>query len=507
MVTAASALSVHDLVVATGPRGRERVVLRGGHLEVAAGEVLLVLGDAGSGKTLTASVLAGHYPARFGRIDGTAATQRRGLLRRGGRPAVPGMRRRPVWSSVDAAAAARPALLVIDDADELPAPDIAALLRRRRADGLPTVLFAAHAVAGADRVIRLDRGALLPGPAARAAARTVVLPPDELRTRTAAALHAAGTPREVADRVADVLVDADVRGHRSHGVGLLPMYLDRIRAGGIDPRATPELTVRDGTAAVHAGGGFGQPAADLAARWCARTAASHGVAAVSVHHNNHIGMLAAYRRPFQEHGAVGLLLNISGPSVAAPGARRPTLGSNAICLVTARADGEPFVIDLATGVVAAGKIRNAEHHGRPVPPGWLLDRQGRPSTDARELDLGGSIPVFGDYKGLCITLMAEILAGVLGGQTVSPLVSKQRKYPDRSMDCSQLFVGFGLAAFGSPPVDDLVDRLHDAVLAGHDTPPPRPYFPDQLEADATSTAQRDGIEVPAAVAAALEVAA
>ncbi|MEU6020733.1 Ldh family oxidoreductase [Micromonospora sp. NPDC047134] len=502
-MTPAPALRLRDLVVATGGRGEENVVIRGGQLDLDRGETLLVVGGAGSGKTVTAAVLAGHYPARFGSVDGISATRRRGLLRRRGRPTVPGMRRRPVWDSVRVAIDARPDLLVVDDADELPPSELADLLDRRRSAGLATVLFAEATVAGADRMVHLDRGALLPAPPPPAPAADVVLDAAELQARTTAALNSAGTPPEVARRVAEVLVDADVRGHRSHGVGLLPMYLNRIRAGGIDPTSTPELTVHGTTASVDARGGFGQPAADLAAQWCARTAAQAGVAAVAVHHNNHVGMLAAYRQPFAQHRVVGLLLNISGPAVAAPGARRPTLGSNAICLVTPREEGGPFVIDLATGVVAAGKIRNAEHRGEPIPASWLLDRQGVPTTDPRELDLGGSIPVFGDYKGLCVTLIAEILAGVLGGHTVSPRVAKQRKYPDRPMNCSQLFIGLGLDAFGAPPVDLLLDQLQEAVSAGHDQQPARPFFPDQLETDAAAAAHAGGISVPAAVAEAL----
>jgi LDH2 family malate/lactate/ureidoglycolate dehydrogenase len=241
----------------------------------------------------------------------------------------------------------------------------------------------------------------------------------------------------------------------------------------------------------------------MAARWCAATAARLGVAAVGVHGNNHVGMMAAYRWPFQRHGVVGLLLNVSGPSLSAPGAVKPTLGSNAVCMVTPTDKAEPFVVDFATGVVAVGKIRAAAQRGEPVPEGWLNDAAGRPTTDPCHLERGGSVPVFGDYKGLCVTLIVEVLAGMLGGQTVSPLVAKQRAQPARPMNCGQLFIGLSPGAFGLEQTDKLLGVLHDAVVDGYaDGPPPR-YFPDQLEAASTAAALKDGIAVPMSVASAL----
>ncbi len=327
----------------------------------------------------------------------------------------------------------------------------------------------------------------------------------ELYGRIEAELTDAGTPAESARAVARALVDADERGHASHGVGLLPIYLHRIAAGGIVADAQPILTaVAPAVASIDAAGGPGQVAADRAARWCAETAASRGLAAVAVHNNNHVGMLAAYRQPFQDHQVVGLLLNISGPSVAAPGARRATLGSNAMCLVTpGRPGDEPFCLDMGTGVVAAGKIRDASNRGASVPDGWLQDPDGRPTRDPAQLDAGGSIPLFGGYKGLCTTLLIEILAGALAGGLVSPHVRKQRKQSDAVMRCSQLFVGFSVEHFSGigdrPDIPDLVQTLRRAVANGYDSLPEQPWFPDQAERRHTELVRSTGIPISASV--------
>ncbi|MEU2060337.1 Ldh family oxidoreductase [Streptomyces sp. NPDC013455] len=488
-------LELSDVVLALGPDGGERVLLRGADLRVAEGETVLVTGlDAPARRSLTA-LLTGRLRPRYGTVRAARArTATLGARPRAGETLVLDAGDRPAGTGTGPALPNGPgaAVLVLGGPGWTSAP-----------------------VPGDHRTLALQGGRFLAEPRRPAPPPAVRMTLDEVRRRTHRSLTEAGTGAATASLVADVLVDADRRGHASHGVALLPTYLRRIADGGIVAAAEPRLTpVTSTLASVDAGGGFGQPAADLAARWCAGTAAEHGLAAVAVHTNNHVGMLAAYRRPFQEHGVAGLLLNISAPSVAAPGARRPTLGSNAVCLVTPTPAEEPFCIDLATGVVAAGKIRDARHRGEPVPPGWLLDPEGTPTTDPAALDQGGSIPLFGDYKGLCITLIAEILAGGLAGGLVSPDVARQVTRTGEVMRCAQLFVGFSVRHFTDPAVRSdapaapaglgaLVTQLRDAVEAGHDTVPERPYFPDQLEETKAEHAEKQGLELPASIVTAL----
>ncbi|WP_174184509.1 Ldh family oxidoreductase [Nocardia barduliensis] len=394
-------------------------------------------------------------------------------------------------------------VIVLDVGDD-PEPDIESYGSRELSDRVVVLLTGAPPVARTGlRVFRLHGGEFVPATAPDPFAITMV-EAGELRSRVENELIRAGLPARRAQSVARILVDADIRGHASHGVSLLPTYLRRIAAGGISAAAEPAVTdTTPVVISIDARGGPGQVAAELAAGLCADRAAEQGLSAVAVHNNNHVGMLAAYRDPFQERQVVGLLLNISGPAVAAPGAQRPTLGSNALCLVTpGPVGGEPFCIDLATGVVAAGKIRDALNRGVPANAGWLQDPAGRPTRDPAQLDAGGSIPLFGGYKGLCITLVVEILAGALAGGLVSPQVSKQRKQPGAVMRCSQLFVGFAVerfAAGGEPTVPALVQLLRQAVLDGYGSPPTEPWFPDQAEHRHTELAYSAGVPVPTAV--------
>ena len=335
---------------------------------------------------------------------------------------------------------------------------------------------------------------------------SVRVAPEELERRVRGTLVAAGAREHDAAVTARVLVDADVRGHRSHGVGLLPTYLDRIEAGGIAVDATPEWLGDEGPVAVlDARGVLGPVAADLGARRCAALAAENGTGTVAVRGNNHVGMLAAYRRPFAEAGVVGVFMNTSGASVAPPGGQRATMGNNALCIVAPRAGTNPLVVDLATGVVASGKIREAAREGRSIPPGLLLDADGRETTDPTHIDRGGAVPVFGGHKGLGVSLLIELLVGCLATGHGSSAIKKQRRYPGEPMGCGQLFLGFSPAAFVDADPADVVRELQDEVAGAYAEAPARPWFPEQLEEDATAQAERTGVEIPPDIAALLGV--
>jgi LDH2 family malate/lactate/ureidoglycolate dehydrogenase len=488
-------LRITDLIRADGPRGAERILLPGLTVRVAAGEIVAVWCDSAASATALLDVLAGRRRAQYGVIA---------VGGRGGRPVTPtapkGITIVPAGQQPPSSVA-QPTPVTVVDATGLGPSGTSAWMGEpartaARAGSAVLVVTVAEPPAGTvDRVVRSNP----PGRPQRRPSPAVRFPVPRLRQAATGSLTAAGVRPERASLVARILVDADVRGHASHGIGLLPMYLDRLAKGGIDAAADPEWV--SGTGAVRvldARGGFGQVAAELAASECAEAAARGGLAAVAVRHNNHIGMLAAYREHFVRHGVVGLILNISGPSVAAPGAGRPTLGNDAVCLVVPRS-GRPLVVDFATGVVASGKIRNAAHRGENVPDTWLVDRSGRPTTDPEELDRGGAVPVFGGHKGLGVAIITEVLAGILAGGTVSPMVHKQRAEPDRAMDCSQLFLAFAPSAFGDPPVDELLTVLSEAVAAGYPAGPPDVHLPEQKEELAEAEAQAHGVAVPASV--------
>jgi LDH2 family malate/lactate/ureidoglycolate dehydrogenase len=455
-------VSWSDVVYTARDAGQERIVLGAADLAVYPGETVCLASADAEARSVVVALLTGQSRPNYGVIKGTG--QRR--ARDGAAAAV----------YVAFGDAGRTATVVV-------APDAAAVPR-------------------ATRAMSLVRGGFRPAAAPRR------WPAADIQAAVIDQLQAAGAPAATAALVAGVLLDADVRGHHSHGVELLPMYLDRVQRGGIAPLATPSWAVEGSVVRVLSGnGGFGQLAARQAAETCAQAAAEHGLAAVAVRDNNHVGMLAAYRQPFVERGIVALILNISGPSVAPPGAGKASLGNDAVCIIAPGGD-TPLIADFATGAVAGGKIRDLATRGGQVPDGWLLGPDGKPSSDPADLDRGGSVPVFGGtatgYKGLCVTVIAEVLAGMLAGATISPRVNKQRQHPELAMGCSQLFIGFSPAAFAAGDITELAGALRDAVASAYGKAgPPAVYFPEQREQLRTARAAGEGIEIPPALAVSL----
>ena len=454
-----TALVLQDVVVSRGGRGDETIVLAGINLTVQAGEILTIGVEDDQDAHVLCDVLQGRLAPIYGSVVPGGATVVH------------------MHCSSDAMGS----------------------MARGSGNAL-VVVGSKHSVheITADRRLLLQQGAFVPYKETEAR-----WPSREVETATRIRLQRAGCPYDIAELVAHLLVDADMHGHPGHGVQLLPTYLARVSAGGIDPQARPAVVKKMGAVSVlSAQGGFGQLAAWEAANECARAACVTGISAVAVRHNNHVGMLSAYRVPFVHEGVVGLIATISGPSVAAPGGRRAAIGNNAICVIAPQGrTREPFVIDLATGVVACGRIRQAADRHECVPADWLLDASGAPTKDPAALDAGGSVPVFGGYKGFAISLLIEVLAGIIAGSTVSSRVCRQRVHLDTPMGCSQLFLGLLPAAFAAGDIGTMLDELRATVASSQE--PNIGRFPGDVERDNFIDASQHGIALPVELAATL----
>jgi LDH2 family malate/lactate/ureidoglycolate dehydrogenase len=246
---------------------------------------------------------------------------------------------------------------------------------------------------------------------------------SELGTRI---FVAAGAPEDVARRVADSLVLSSLVGMDSHGVIRIPQYLDRIEKGSIVPSARPKV-IRDQGVAVLMDGqwAFGQIVAEQAMKLAIEKAKRLTVGVVSFSKVLHIGRLGEWVALAAEEGLFGLALTngaLPGGAVAPYGARGRMLGTNPIALGIPAGSLPPVVVDFSTSVTAEGKVRLAKHKGQRVPEGWLVDRDGRPTTNPSDLYNGGALQPFGGHKGYGLSLMVEFLGGILSGANtpVSP---------------------------------------------------------------------------------------
>ncbi len=242
----------------------------------------------------------------------------------------------------------------------------------------------------------------------------------DLERFVAATLRAAGATDEDAACVAQALVAADVAGHASHGILRAPAYLESIDQGSIDLRARPELTGEDGaTARVDGHDGFGQIAGRYAMEIAIRKAREHGVSSVALVRTTHVGRLGDYVELAAEAGMVGLAFctaTSANGRVAPFGSVQAVFGTNPFAAAVPSADGRTVLCDFATSAVAEGKLQIARNKGQPVPEGWLLSPDGRPTTDPSDHYAGGPLLAFGGYKGSGLAIITDLLGGVVAGK-------------------------------------------------------------------------------------------
>lgn len=242
----------------------------------------------------------------------------------------------------------------------------------------------------------------------------MIISPERLRALTEGLVAALGTPADLAQIVAEGLVEANLAGHDSHGVLRLPWYARQIRDGRIRPAARPELlSVSGATARVDGHLGWGPPAAWLATEAALDRARACGVGAATLLRGNHIGRVGAYVERLARAGMVGMALCNASPAVAPFGGTGRLLGTNPFAMA---APGDPpMVLDFATSAVAEGKLRVAVAAGQQVGPGLLRDAAGRPTQDPRDFYAGGALETFGLHKGSGMSVMIELLARGLAG--------------------------------------------------------------------------------------------
>lgn len=243
---------------------------------------------------------------------------------------------------------------------------------------------------------------------------------DTLRTFAADVIRALGGYPEHAEIVARHLVLANLVGHDSHGVFRLPQYADFLDRGHIDPAARPTVERETpSTAVIDGHNAWGHAVAELATQIAAAKADRTGMAAVGVRNAFHVGRAGAYPAMLAEQGLIGqIFCSAEGSAFIAPwGGTERRLATNPIAIAVPTG-GEPILVDMTTSVVAEGKVKLARTAGKTLPPGWILDKDGEPSTDPEALYADGTLlPLGGSvaHKGYGLSVIVDLLGSVLNG--------------------------------------------------------------------------------------------
>ena len=242
---------------------------------------------------------------------------------------------------------------------------------------------------------------------------------ESLRSLCRGIFEGAGAPSDIASAVAESLVLTNLFGHDSHGVLRVKQYVSMIGDGMIKPSARPGVKRRFGATAMVTGGyGFGQIGARFTAELAIELAQQHGISAVSLGQSTHIGRLGEYTHMIAAGGLIGICFT-SGTMfrgwVTPYGGRERVFGTNPMSFAVPCEDSGTLLLDFATAGVAHGKIVLARAKGSPVPTGMMLDKQGRPTTDAAILDDGAVLLPMGAHKGSGLAMMMEIIPTLLAG--------------------------------------------------------------------------------------------
>jgi LDH2 family malate/lactate/ureidoglycolate dehydrogenase len=242
------------------------------------------------------------------------------------------------------------------------------------------------------------------------------VPAEQWEAFIARALSAVGMPEADARSVAHLMTLADLRGADGHGIFRLPQYVRRVRAGGINLR--PQITVvteRGAAALVDGDNGMGHLVMRYAAQVAINKAEAAGVGWVGVRRSNHAGPAALYAMMPLERDMIGVYLAVGNANHMAPwGGTELLLSTNPVAVAVPALEEPPVVLDMATSVVAYGRVKLAAQRGEQMPEGWMLDHWGRPLTDPARAEDGTLLPI-GGYKGYGLSLVFGLLAGILNG--------------------------------------------------------------------------------------------
>ncbi len=310
-------------------------------------------------------------------------------------------------------------------------------------------------------------------------------------------LIAAGASAEEAEIVARYNVGANMVGHDSHGIILIPQYIDRIKAGHIVPGAPWEIKQETATTTVIDGNwGFGYVVNDRAMRYTIEKAKKQNVAVATVRRQSHIGRLASYPLLASAEGMIAMITADSGRSskaVAPYGGAKARLGTNPICFAIPSNLEGPLVFDMATSAAAAGKINVATARGEQVPAGWLIDAEGRPSTDPRVLKSGGALLPLGGtegYKGTGLAAIVEILSGLLTGLGFG--IDPQGRHNDGCFMAVFNVAAFRDLATFKTEVTDFAHYLKDTPKAEGFT---EVFYPGEVEYRKEQDRRKNGVPI------------
>ena len=328
-------------------------------------------------------------------------------------------------------------------------------------------------------------------------------PAPKLRGWTEQVFQKVGVTKEDAALLTDSLIEANLRGVDTHGITrMLCVYVKRMQVGVVNPKTELKvLREHPSTALIDGKNSIGQVVSNVAMRMTIDKAKKTGVAFVATTHSNHYGAAAYWAMMALEHGMIGFS-STNAPAVVAPtGGRTPMLGTNPFAVAIPAGQEQPMVLDLATTVVARGRILLYAKQNKPLEPGWAFDELGRPTVDPHAAVKGLLAPI-GGYKGYGIALAIDLLCGVMTGSNYGThfpgFLADNMKDPT---DVGSIFAAINVQSFMDLPdfqagMDKAIREIKTSTKAEGVK---RIYIPGEIEFETKTRRLSEGIPIPEVV--------
>jgi len=316
------------------------------------------------------------------------------------------------------------------------------------------------------------------------------IPSKNIHQQLASVFRAWGMSDAHAETTAEVMVETDLRGVDSHGISMLPTYDNEFRAGRLNMKPQfKKARENAATALIDADRSLGHPVSAYAMNLAVDKCKESGVGVVTVFNSHHFGAAGCYSRIAADRGVIGLVTSATrGVTMVPTFGTEPVLGTNPIAFAAPAKRNPPFQLDMATTTVAAGKVKVYKLNHKKLPPGWVVDGDGKTVTDETqafrhvfETKDGGITPLggtrdAGSHKGYGLGMMVHILAGTLAGASFSPIRNRTQK-PNDPHNIGHFFMAIDPDAFRAPgEFEDDLDQVIDVLRAAKPADPKQPVL-------------------------------
>lgn len=321
-----------------------------------------------------------------------------------------------------------------------------------------------------------------------------------VRDVAADCLMAVGADPEAAAATADALAEAHLRGVETHGLRRLRPYITRIRSGGVDARAHPDMTRRHSLIRVDGKNGIGHFIAKRAAEAVSETASQNGIGIALVKNSNHFGFAGHYATLIARAGQIGIVTSNGQVCVAPEGSMKSFLSNNPLAIAAPTGQPDTFLeLDLATSVTSRANVVAAAKAGTRIPAGWAQDREGKTTRDPVAA-LEGSLLPFGGDKGFALLFALEAITGVLNGGVYGDQVSSKEESPNAPEGTAHTLIAIDLkSALGADVYSSRLDGLISRLLAlPSNAGAANIRYPGQRRWSLRARRLRDGIPLTAA---------